>query len=178
MRKEGQNALLKTIEEPPEYAVIILIVKNKELLLQTIRSRCISLSFRAEPEFQTDDEAAAFQFSRIEGILSGQETRDMEELIKYAKELSTEYTEYLPDYFSYIEGICRDALLMKSGILLTEKPAAGYIGKASAISYEGLEQVLNAVKRARHDLLINVAAETVMDSLLLTIVQVTAKSIG
>lgn len=178
MRKEGQNALLKTIEEPPEYALIILIVKNKELLLQTIRSRCITLSFRAEPEIHTDDETVAFQFERVADILAGHGSCDMEELLSFAKELASGYSEYLPDLFSYIEGICRDALLFKSEALLTEKPAAGYIEKTAVLSYEGLEQILTAVKQARHDIRINVTAETVMDTLLLTIRQVGVKPLG
>ena len=39
----AQNALLKTIEEPPEYVVILLLVRNMSLLLETIRSRCLKL---------------------------------------------------------------------------------------------------------------------------------------
>lgn len=46
MNVQAQNALLKTIEEPPEYAVIMLITENAEVLLPTIRSRCVMLKFR------------------------------------------------------------------------------------------------------------------------------------
>ena len=45
MTEEAQNALLKTIEEPPEYAVFLLSVSRQELLLQTILSRCVLLPF-------------------------------------------------------------------------------------------------------------------------------------
>lgn len=45
MTREAQNTLLKTLEEPPEYIVIILITKNINLLLNTIKSRCIKISF-------------------------------------------------------------------------------------------------------------------------------------
>ena len=45
MTKEAQNALLKTLEEPPEYAVIILVTSNENLLLNTIKSRCIKILF-------------------------------------------------------------------------------------------------------------------------------------
>lgn len=41
----GQNALLKTIEEPQEGAHIIIITANKSLILPTILSRCMELSF-------------------------------------------------------------------------------------------------------------------------------------
>ncbi len=45
MTDEAQNSLLKTLEEPPEYIVIILITSNENKLLNTIKSRCLKLSF-------------------------------------------------------------------------------------------------------------------------------------
>lgn len=41
MNPQAQNALLKTIEEPPAYAVILLLTTNADLFLTTILSRCI-----------------------------------------------------------------------------------------------------------------------------------------
>ena len=46
MTKEAQNSLLKTLEEPPEYAVIILIASNESNLLNTIKSRCTKIAFQ------------------------------------------------------------------------------------------------------------------------------------
>lgn len=46
MTVQAQNALLKTIEEPPQYAVIFLLTENAELLLPTINSRCVMLKLR------------------------------------------------------------------------------------------------------------------------------------
>ena len=43
---QAQNALLKTIEEPPAYAVIFLLTENAEALLPTITSRCVMLKLR------------------------------------------------------------------------------------------------------------------------------------
>lgn len=45
MTKEAQNCLLKTLEEPPEYVVIILIVTNESNILPTIKSRCMKIGF-------------------------------------------------------------------------------------------------------------------------------------
>ncbi len=45
MTKEAQNCLLKTLEEPPEYAVIVLIGTNENMFLNTIRSRCVKINF-------------------------------------------------------------------------------------------------------------------------------------
>ena len=47
---EGQNALLKILEEPPQYGVFILLSDNPEKLLPTVRSRCTHLRLSALPE--------------------------------------------------------------------------------------------------------------------------------
>ena len=46
MTTEAQNCLLKTLEEPPEYATIILITSNESKLLNTIKSRCTKIYFK------------------------------------------------------------------------------------------------------------------------------------
>ena len=48
----AQNALLKTLEEPPEYAVILLIANGVSSFLPTIMSRCVVLQTRAVDEEQ------------------------------------------------------------------------------------------------------------------------------
>ena len=48
---EGQNALLKILEEPPHYGVFILLTDNPEKLLPTVRSRCTELALQPlEPD--------------------------------------------------------------------------------------------------------------------------------
>lgn len=46
MTSQAQNALLKTIEEPPEYAVMMLLTNNADALLPTIQSRCVRLDLK------------------------------------------------------------------------------------------------------------------------------------
>ena len=43
LRVEGQNALLKVLEEPPAYGVCILLTDRSEQILPTVRSRCTEL---------------------------------------------------------------------------------------------------------------------------------------
>ncbi len=50
MNVQAQNALLKTLEEPPAYACILLLTTNMEALLQTIRSRCVTLTMKPVPD--------------------------------------------------------------------------------------------------------------------------------
>ena len=46
MTVEAQNCLLKTLEEPPEFAVIILVLSNENKCLSTIKSRCTKIAFQ------------------------------------------------------------------------------------------------------------------------------------
>lgn len=50
MTPAAQNALLKTLEEPPSYAVIILLADGTSAFLPTIMSRCVTLPLRPVPE--------------------------------------------------------------------------------------------------------------------------------
>lgn len=45
LTKDAQNCLLKTLEEPPEFVTIILIVSNENKILNTIKSRCLKIYF-------------------------------------------------------------------------------------------------------------------------------------
>ena len=49
LRVEGQNALLKVLEEPPAYGICLLLTDNPEALLPTIRSRCTELKLNGLP---------------------------------------------------------------------------------------------------------------------------------
>jgi DNA polymerase-3 subunit delta' len=53
---QAQNCLLKTLEEPPVYGVIILVTSNYDALLETIRSRCVRYDFKRN----TFDEVKGF----------------------------------------------------------------------------------------------------------------------
>lgn len=44
INETGQNILLKTIEEPPEYITILILTTNKDKLLPTVQSRCVILN--------------------------------------------------------------------------------------------------------------------------------------
>jgi len=47
---EAQNAMLKTLEEPPSYGVLVIMTRNAEALLDTIRSRCVQLGMQPVPD--------------------------------------------------------------------------------------------------------------------------------
>lgn len=94
MNVMAQNALLKTIEEPPECAVIILLADNKDTFLETIRSRCIQLNFGPLKEEQVrdyirkhygennskEDLAVAYSMGNIGKAIKVMESQEFEEM--------------------------------------------------------------------------------------------------
>ena len=71
----AQNALLKTIEEPPAYGIILLLTTNASGLLETIRSRSVVLSMK--PVTREDFEKKL----RAEGV----EEEKLEQLYRFTQ---------------------------------------------------------------------------------------------
>lgn len=105
----AQNALLKTIEEPPAYGIIILLTTNAEIFLQTIISRCVVLDFKPVSEemvrkylkdkYDTGEYESRFAVAFAQGNIGravtivtspdfAQLKSDVMRLVKYAKEMS------------------------------------------------------------------------------------------
>src|SRR5829696_1886996 len=59
MRDESQNALLKTLEEPPGFAHLILLSSEPESLLETVASRCQPVEFSSLPSEAIESALAA-----------------------------------------------------------------------------------------------------------------------
>lgn len=62
MNTQAQNALLKTLEEPPEYAVIMLLSTRAEAMLPTILSRCVALNTKPV----SDDKIKHFLMEKVQ----------------------------------------------------------------------------------------------------------------
>ena len=118
---EGQNALLKILEEPPSYGVFILLTENPEKLLPTIRSRCTELKLTALPENtlrstlkkefpDAVDSAVAAAMVRSGGFL-GQ-----------ARQILEESLDYPPQTLQFAESFAKkDALLLLQTLVPMEK---------------------------------------------------------
>lgn len=108
MTPQAQNALLKTIEEPPEYAVILLLTSNIDGLLPTIQSRCVRLDLKVVddslvkkylmerlqiPDYQAEIDASFAQGSigRAKAVATSEEFANMTEkalkILKFANKM-------------------------------------------------------------------------------------------
>lgn len=114
LNEEGQNALLKTLEEPPRFSVIILTVSDTEKLLKTILSRSVVISLHPNSEQEVKEiliaelglvpEQAAFFAGFSNGIPGN--------AIKYASEGHlAEIREYIYEFILALPRESRTSLL-------------------------------------------------------------------
>lgn len=73
MNPAAQNALLKTLEEPPQYAFFILTAEKPEDLLQTIRSRCTRYDIAPAQAIEADAEQTADLERLLRALAAGKE---------------------------------------------------------------------------------------------------------
>lgn len=205
MTAQAQNALLKTLEEPPAYAVILILTTNVDALLPTILSRCVVLNMKPVrddlvkkylmEELQIPDYKAnvcvAFargNLGKAKQLASSEEFDHIKEeavsMLKYVQDMEInemlaavkkiqEYKFDVDDYLDILAIWYRDVLLFKAtndANYLIFKEEIQYIKKcADRCAYEGIEDILKALDKAKSRLKANVNFELTMELLLMAI---------
>lgn len=205
MTAQAQNALLKTLEEPPAYAVILILTTNMDALLPTILSRCVMLNMKPVrddlvkkylmEELQIPDYKAnvcvAFargNLGKARQLASSEEFDHIKEeavsMLKYVQDMEInemlaaikkirEYKFDVEDYLDILAIWYRDVLLFKAtndANHLIFKEEIQYIKKcADRCAYEGIEDILKALDKAKSRLKANVNFELTMELLLMAI---------
>ncbi len=205
MTVQAQNALLKTIEEPPSYAVILLLTTNPEAFLPTILSRCVQLKLKplqdsvireyltgrlGIPEKDArpcaafargnlgkairlaDSEDFRKMFDELTDFL--RQVRSMSvgmllERIRRWKEMGMDLDECL----DFMQMWYRDALMFKVtkdvDLLIFQDEYAAIEEMSRQTGYDGFENILQAIDKARIRLDANVNTELAMELMLLVI---------
>ena len=155
---QAQNALLKTIEEPPEYVVFLILTSTAEALLPTIISRCVTLSMKPV----RDDEMRAYLIRELNVSDSRAEI-----CIAFARgNLGRAKALATSEDFDKIR-VSALSLLMNHLIFRDEISSIQKVAAASA--YEGIEEVIGALDTAKTRLKSSVDYELTMELLMLTI---------
>lgn len=205
MTPQAQNAILKTIEEPPSYAVFLLLTENAETLLPTINSRCVMLKLRnikdtlikkylmenlEIPDYKADMCTAFAQgnmgraimlansdhFNEIREeavqLLKHISEMELNEIVAAVKNISV-YKLEITDYLDIIMIWYRDVLLYKAtkeiDKVVFKDQLQSIKEQARKSSYEGIEQILESLEKAKARLKANVNFDLVMELLFLTI---------
>jgi DNA polymerase III subunit delta' len=148
LNNEAQNALLKTLEEPPGHSYLILIARSADSLLPTTRSRCQQIAFRTLPtEFVTQCVALRTQ-------LPAEAARFLAELSQGSAGLALRYAELklherLPLVWEAVRGAAADPL--SSGKALLE--SAKELAPALKVSQDEEDADTNAVREGQRMML-------------------------
>lgn len=203
LTEAAQNALLKTIEEPPGYAVLILLVDNISLMLPTILSRCVVLNLKPVDkqeitDYLMDNHHVPDYLAQMAALFSG---GNVGKAIKYAsgddfikmKEDVLHILKYIDDMELYeiISGLkslslsknniedyidlmilwYRDVLVFKATRnpdLIIYREELTYIkNQAQTRSYENLDNIMNAMEKAKIRLRANVNFDIAIELMLL-----------
>lgn len=205
MTVQAQNALLKTIEEPPEYGVIVLITNNADALLPTILSRCVVLNIKPVkdsvlkrylmerlkvPDYKADLSIAFARGNVGKAIaLASSENfdvikQDALDMLKYLEDMeihevvawvkkTADYKLEINDFLDILTVWFRDVLLFKAtkdvNMLIFKDQVQEIKKKADHSSYSGLEEIVNAIEKAKVRLNANVNFDLTIELMLLTI---------
>lgn len=202
---QAQNALLKTIEEPPAYAVIVMLTSNADALLPTILSRCVLLNIKPVadkvlkrylmerlkvPDYKADLSiafargnvgkavalASSENFDLIKkdalDMLRYLEDMEIHEVVEWVKKTS-EYKLEINDFLDILTVWFRDVLLFKAtndvNMLIFKDEVQEIKKKAAHSSYNGLEEIINAIEKAKVRLNANVNFDLTIELMLLAI---------
>ena len=160
----AQNAFLKILEEPPEYAVFIIVCANAELLLETVRSRSVIVTFDPVSDDVTrkyiegkypDDPRTDFLVRYCEGIpcaadeLIGNEDFDTlrNEVLSLVPRLLTKNKLHAFDVADYVEKNKDNAAAIVDLLL-------SYLRDAMVMAMGSPESIINTDKRDKLALLV------------------------
>jgi DNA polymerase III delta prime subunit len=122
---EAQNALLKLLEEPAEYAVFFLIIPGAHLLLPTVKSRLSVMDYKGMNNRDTTVDC-----SEAEIFLKASTTKRLEIVKKLVDEISKE-KKTKQDAIDFLDAI-------QSIFYLTHKPSIDTLA-----SYQAIERARN-----------------------------------
>lgn len=202
---QAQNALLKTIEEPPAYGVIIFLTNDANILLPTISSRCVTLNLRPVarldiqrylmdelkvPDYKAKVCAAFAQGSvgkavKMAGSAQFNEmNEDVLHILKYIDDMEVyeiidgirrlgNYKLEITEIIDLMMVWYRDILILKAtndmNQIIYQDEYNFLKKKAGKSSFEGLNQIIQAMEKAKVRLAANVNFELAMEMMLLTI---------
>ena len=170
MNENAQNALLKTIEEPESYGIIFLLTDNEDSFLQTIRSRCIRLSMDTVPRSDVAGALLDEDGQQVMDTLDGLDRMDALQINKTAKAMEAMDRQ---NVIKIARLWLRDILVYKStgdnGRLYFTAYAQAIKNIASRMTYESINECLEAVDEVQTRLSANVKAEAAFENMLLQI---------
>jgi DNA polymerase-3 subunit delta' len=170
----AQNALLKTLEEPPSSSVFILVTTRPDVLLPTVRSRCIRLSFATSAREAVDAEAYDVAQRVLAQVATGHDGKRLEsakDLLARTGGTAAADREQVAAHLKAMAALLRDVAVVAAradAVALTsdaarpaaERLAPAYRGERGVRAFATIDRALAAIDA-------NVGVKVVADWLVL-----------
>ena len=172
MNPQAQNAILKTLEEPPEYVVIMLLAANADAFLPTILSRVIEIKAGERDVRERYAEMITEEWAQeTVKLLSEIRFRTGREILDFCTHVSKDWKVPQGSLLGFLEIILRDVLCYKSTsqmeLLYAQDSVNVIIRMASAMSYEKLGQATDDLERMLRNQTFNVNRDLMLENFLL-----------
>jgi DNA polymerase-3 subunit delta' len=156
----AQNALLKTLEEPPSSSIFVLVTSRPDVLLPTVRSRCIRLVFTGQGTSEVDSDvldvatrvlthaASSNDGARLEGakaLLEGTGNNPALDRVTVSTRLRAAAT--MVRDMAAMDTRAEAALVNDGRKEDLERLATSYRGRRSVAAYEAIDDALEAIER-------------------------------
>lgn len=166
MNQEAQNAILKSLEDPPEYVVFILATTNSNKLLPTIISRCEKILFRSNKEVSEVDELNLYRI--FDNLLAKKSV----EIFKN-KDFFMQYKDKRLELFKSSLDFFRDILRYKctGSKFLTKREYEGLIVKNSYLSIDRLERIILKIEELNALSSVNINFQLAVEIMLIEIME-------
>lgn len=205
MTPQAQNALLKTIEEPPGYAILLLLTNDANILLPTILSRCVILNIKAVDtnvikehlikDYQMPDYKARMLASFSQGnvgkavkmaisvdfqamydeilrLLKHIDSMEINEIVDAVKKMEA-YKMDIDDVIDMMILWYRDIMILAAtndpNLIVFKEEYSALNKRVSKSSFNGLDNIIKGMERAKKRLAANVNFDLTMELMLLTI---------
>ena len=172
MNPQAQNAILKTLEEPPEYVVIMLLAANADAFLPTILSRVIEIKAGERDVRERYAEMITEEWAQeTVKLLSEIRFRTGREILDFCTHVSKDWKVPQGSLLGFLEIILRDVLCYKSTsqmeLLYAQDSVNVIIRMASAMSYEKLGKATDDLERMLRNQTFNVNRDLMLENFLL-----------
>lgn len=172
MNENAQNALLKTIEEPQPYGLILLLTDNADGFLPTIRSRCVRLHMADLPRQEQVRQLMDEDGQKVLQAVSQAPFMTASDIYQAAKELDPIDSAKVLAIFQMW---CRDLLVYKTTSdvqrLYFEDSGDDLQRAVGQAGLEQLQEILEALRELTSRIHVNVKAEAAYEAFLIKVRQ-------
>ncbi len=158
MQQPAANSLLKIMEEPPAYGILLILTRNNKNFLPTITSRAINIRINPDLELDFDSDSA----EKFADIIEKASKRKWYELFETVGETSKSSTrEEIENMFDALVLVLRQILLQSKDVKQFGLPSEKYSDIIKTVQHSTIEKILDMRQHLRFNVNTRIFLQTI-----------------